>query len=557
MRLVAMTSSELLGRPRKRAEGWLSSILLFLVLLGPSACGEDEDGATLDGAGQGGESASAGGRSDHVGGQMGESGSPESEPSTAGSSRDDGGQDNDEGASGGTLASGSGDAGDGAASGGHSGSAFATGGSDVETTGGRAAGGAAAAGGEGGVGIDAGGGPGGDDGSGGMGQSHTGGRPQEGAGSGGQSQGGAGSGGHAEASGGSGETAGGSAGGGAVVDPGTGGTDSGGASTGTGGVAGDAVGGSGGAGSGGGPGGGSGGTGTSGTGGETGGGPGQDCPDSSAHVGDPSWQLELEVTEAGTAFCGAYSTARTLEQDYAAKAKLMIPAGTYSLPQWSGTFSFALPVCFEWGPGLPGPAFVPSGTDDAEKSTHYGTDMYSHYFGQPLDSSDAIPWGFYGWVEYMSNEGVIPDPVVVDGTGSAGYNFALCRTEACLEIDDVVFDACNPTAYALEKDRLVFDGGEVTFSTRIGPNRIPGTFVGAEGTLDGDDFEETEYWQLIYAPEHHHFVKSFAVLFDAPIHGSCGLKAENIGEPDLVSLSTIECDLSSIEERTISDVSAE
>ena len=82
----------------------------------------------------------------------------------------------------------------------------------------------------------------------------------------------------------------------------------------------------------------------------------------------------------------------------------------------------------------------------------------------------------------------------------------------------------------------------------------PAAFVRAEGNLDGTDFLQTDYYKLIYNPEHHHFSRDFAVLFDAPIGEVCGLKVLHLdpwgGEPP-TEVHTIECDLGSLGTREV------
>jgi hypothetical protein len=57
---------------------------------------------------------------------------------------------------------------------------------------------------------------------------------------------------------------------------------------------------------------------------------------------------------------------------------------------------------------------------------------------------------------------------------------------------------------------------------------------------------------------HHHFERTFAVLFDAPIGGACGLRAEHLSPwPDPPSapmaLRTVDCALAPVETRAITE----
>ena len=50
----------------------------------------------------------------------------------------------------------------------------------------------------------------------------------------------------------------------------------------------------------------------------------------------------------------------------------------------------------------------------------------------------------------------------------------------------------------------------------------------ATGTFRGTDFDQRDFFKLVYNPSHHHFERHFAVLFDAPIDGVCGIEVENL-----------------------------
>ena len=88
----------------------------------------------------------------------------------------------------------------------------------------------------------------------------------------------------------------------------------------------------------------------------------------------------------------------------------------------------------------------------------------------------------------------------------------------------------------------------------------PAAFVRASGSLDGQSFEQADYWKLIYNPSHHHFSRDFAVLFDAPIGSACGLKATEVdpwGDAPPAQVHTIDCELGEIDERLLSSESYE
>lgn len=415
--------------------------------------------------------------------------------------------------------------------------------------------GGAAGGDDGGVGAGTGGastggastggmGTGGNIGTGGVGTGGTGGvgtggaTGTGGAGTGGLSTGGAGTGG----AGTGGVSTGGSGGGG------TGGTGTGG--VGTGGTGGVGTGGAGGVGTGG-EAGAAGGAAVGGTGGAGGAG-GQDCPDSSDYVGDPSWPQALQVTE-DFEFCGKFGSegTRTLEQELAAKAKLRIPVGRYALPATPGTRDFALPVCIERAPGMAPFAFA--GAGQLSTSTYVSDPyvLYTHRFAQPITAPEAGTWSLEGVFEFEGVTGVDPEPLIFDGSGALDRTSRLiltCDGDECEPWRDVWFMACSPTVGRLIRTTVTFDGGQVSLYVRIVQIETTGdiaAFLEASGTLGATPFDQTSYWKLAFSAGHHLMTQDFAVLFDDPIDGACGLEVRD-DRADLPTVATIACDLSVI-----------
>jgi hypothetical protein len=76
-------------------------------------------------------------------------------------------------------------------------------------------------------------------------------------------------------------------------------------------------------------------------------------------------------------------------------------------------------------------------------------------------------------------------------------------------------------------------------------------FARASGSYRGVAFDQRDYFKLVYSPEHHHFTRHFAVLFDAPIEGACGLELINLpGPPNAKPLRawTVDCQLGRLAE---------
>ena len=288
----------------------------------------------------------------------------------------------------------------------------------------------------------------------------------------------------------------------------------------------------------------------------------QGCPDSSAYVGNNTWKQQLQV-KAGADYCGGWREGRTLEQDLAAKAKLYVAAGTYALPDATGSYSFALPVCFEFPSGVTAPSFAGPGQITQTQSTYAPVVYYRDSIKQPLASNTSTSWSFQSYLSFTSTVGVQPEPLVFDGTGLIAndtfQDLSLCTSDSCAgTVNDIWFDSCNPETYTLNRSTVTFDGGQVVFDVRIAA--LPGgisespVFVVASGTLDSVAFEQRDYFKLAYSASHHQFLRSFAVLFDSPIIGACGVKVTTLDPyngSQLPQAYTIRCDLSNIAQRTV------
>ena len=94
----------------------------------------------------------------------------------------------------------------------------------------------------------------------------------------------------------------------------------------------------------------------------------------------------------------------------------------------------------------------------------------------------------------------------------------------------------------------------------IGAGTEPATFVSARGSFREVSFEQRDYFKLVYSPENHHFVQHFAVFFDAPIQGACGLEIVNVPGPPSVRRRmrawTVDCQLTRLDEIAVTGVMA-
>jgi hypothetical protein len=112
---------------------------------------------------------------------------------------------------------------------------------------------------------------------------------------------------------------------------------------------------------------------------------------------------------------------------------------------------------------------------------------------------------------------------------------------------------------------VTLDGGTIELAVTfdrggIGAGNEPATFVWARGTFRGVSFEQRDYFKLVYSPENHHFVQHFAVFFDAPIDGACGVEIVNVPGPPSVRRRmrawSVDCQLTRLDEIAVTGVTA-
>lgn len=259
----------------------------------------------------------------------------------------------------------------------------------------------------------------------------------------------------------------------------------------------------------------------------------------------------------GDLWCAMGSEGRELVHEPAAKAQLLVVAGDYALPTaTTADAPYRLPVCTQLANG-DHVASVGDGTIDAFGEPYGDVTSWRWGWDQPMTLDGApwsltmdlgretaptetapvvamgrdamLPWGD-NVVDVSLNEGVYP-------TYSSWRQFVPC-------------DYANPPR--VDTTHVEFEGGHADLVVNMGQSMAstePAMFVRGSGTYDGVDFDVTSYWSLIYNPEHHHFVRHFAVLFDEPIGAACGLIVRDVdafysdsyGTPAIVEVA--DCDL--------------
>lgn len=290
------------------------------------------------------------------------------------------------------------------------------------------------------------------------------------------------------------------------------------------------------------------------------------CPGAEAWVGDESWTGLLEV-QNGAKYCGTWNEERTLEQELAAKALFKLAPGSWPIPAEEGEYALALPACTLVGVDEPGPAVNGTGETSVSVNAWSGTGYTTLYGAQPLEL-DGSSWSYSHTLLLVGEEGATPDPLVVNGdllnASGAGLSFGMAE-EGVSPFDPVsiTFGDCESDSWTVDLHHLEFDGGTVDLRVELGDNlaiTALGAFSLASGTLDGEPFEVTEYFQLPYRPGRHHYNRNFAVIFDEPIGDVCALRIDDLDpyaeEPQAI-VSTADCDLTAIETREVTVQTAE
>jgi len=281
------------------------------------------------------------------------------------------------------------------------------------------------------------------------------------------------------------------------------------------------------------------------------------CPTADEFEDQASWPDTLEVTE-GAVYCATFDENRTLKEELAKKALLRIAPGSYRLPA-AEQAGLALPVCIALGAEGVGVAAVPRSTSHQANPFDGNVSHHYDFVSEQPDPARRVSVSLY----LTLPEGQAPG-FVLDGDHPALFgptephnSFVLCESldESCFP--DRSFDSCTHASSTLNRHQIGLDSGDITLDVRIGDSYAstePGAFVAARGTFRGVAFEQENYFKLVYRPAHHHFDRDFAVLFDEPIDGACGLKIERFSADPAgpaPTAASIDCALDSIDALTV------
>ena len=290
------------------------------------------------------------------------------------------------------------------------------------------------------------------------------------------------------------------------------------------------------------------------------------CPTAGDFPDAEAGAFEVSVTDQAV-YCATFVENRTLAEQLHRKALLRVAPGSYALPIGDRD-GVGLPFCLRDGENGPP---VGAGIGESTYSNYDNGDnmILHHYF---LDQPMADPPGGLLQMTYYPQrpEGQAFDLALNGQMDNDLYIVQIdpTRSDPNLECPEAVcawrrdFDSCTHKTSRLNRHTVQLDTGEMQLDLRIG-ELLSGTeraaFVHATGTFMEELVDQDDYFKLVYSPAHHHFVRDFAVLFDAPIDGVCGVAIMGLEPKDPVEIRdsqpdqafTVDCELNPLQELTV------
>ncbi|MCB9759570.1 MAG: hypothetical protein H6739_06990 [Alphaproteobacteria bacterium] len=282
------------------------------------------------------------------------------------------------------------------------------------------------------------------------------------------------------------------------------------------------------------------------------------CP-TEAPAGQSGWSWPLEIGDRAL-YCGSFSEGRTLLEEIDTKAQLRLMAGTLQLPTEDVQGGeVTLPACVMMDLGEPGLITEGPGAVDSRFQEYGGITYYTHNFSIPMSGPNGESWELALMINGEDSGGAALDGGHWDIDSGLWFSAGLCEGSCDTGYWARLFDSCTFAGIDTDLHTFTFDGGTLRLELRIGASMAstePAIFYRAEGTLDGTDFAQDDYWKLIYNPEHHHFSRDAIVFFDDPIGAACGISALNFdpwGEEPATRIQLVDCDGAVLESRTLTD----
>lgn len=258
------------------------------------------------------------------------------------------------------------------------------------------------------------------------------------------------------------------------------------------------------------------------------------CPEARDYVG-PGAGVQAIIASESALYCVQPIADGTLADQLQSKAVLRVAPGKYHL-NVQQVARYRLPLCVRDAArctlGEPGPLGFEGSMQERVLTSHYAVE----HTLQCGARQTTLRTGLEVIMRAMRTP-TLP----LDGTYSAlhaeqgMFDFTICEGEDCSRR----FDACTLEGLPTHIHAVTLTDGELRLSLRIaseGQGRPASALVEATGTFRGQRFVQRDYFRLLYAPAADHTLRSFAVLFPAPIDGACGIALEGL-EPDGADLA--------------------
>lgn len=241
------------------------------------------------------------------------------------------------------------------------------------------------------------------------------------------------------------------------------------------------------------------------------------------------------------------------------KAKLRYLEGSHAVPAVDGTAPFLLPACIAISEdGSAGLMPAGDGTVTTTIIPVGSVPRYQVEVVQPMVDTDGDPWTLF--TTFLGDS--TPGDLILAGehlgiVGATQLPISLCEGECGSPEQVRRFDSCHFRTIAPERHTLAFEGGEIVLDYRIGVSFTvtqPALFERAEGTLDGTEWVQEDYWRLLYHPGHHHLTRNAIVLFAEPIGEWCGIEILHFDpwdDPPPTEINLLACDLTTREARAV------
>jgi hypothetical protein len=271
--------------------------------------------------------------------------------------------------------------------------------------------------------------------------------------------------------------------------------------------------------------------------------PWAECPSAAAYEGPSSAPVVLDVPE-GTMLCAVPGGNGSPSETFAALMQTMVIAGEYPLAI-ENTTPYTLPLCMRGQDGpLPTP---PSGTLRYMMFT-IGDTTYRQWW-----ADRSLP---DGTLSFRIAGASTDDRIAIEPERSP-----LSSTSVDIAINGTVpaqlFECGGPVT---EVFQVTHARGSVTMSVRVVGMGIAGgapygLLRSASGSLDGQSFVQSDYFDLVYIGGHHGWTHRFLVRLEEPIGATCGFSIEVDTYPDPGgTLTLLDCTLAPAGDLSLSSV---